>query len=215
MDRHERLIVSGTITLLLAVYALTYLPFLPNGQGALGNDYSLWLPDLLAGYFWHLRNGLLALPWFSPSQCGGIPFYADPQVAYLSVPQFLTFVMPPVEAVQTGFMLFAAAGFLGAFSLARINFCLSLPAALLAGTLFMFNEFYAARMLVGHLTYQPFMLTPALAIAIGPASSRVLSLRGDAAAAAIGGALVAVIIQGGAIHDGFAGFDATVRPQVA
>jgi hypothetical protein len=133
----ETLIVVGALAALLAIYAPIYLPYLPNGKGGLGSDYSLWLPDLLAGYFWYLKNGLWALPWYSPSQCGGIPFYADPQVPYLSVPQFLTFVMPPVEAVQTSFLLFAAAGFLGAFRLARSNFELSLPAALLAGTMFM------------------------------------------------------------------------------
>jgi hypothetical protein len=198
--QRETLIVAGVLALLLPIYALIYLHYLPNERGGVGNDYSLWLPDLLTGYFWHVKNGILSLPWYSPAQCGGVPFYADPQIPYLSIPQFLTFIMPPTEAVQTSFVLFAAIGFLGAVYLARTNFALSLPASLLAGALFMFNNFYAARILVGHLTYQPFMLAPALAMAIIPISGRASSPREHAAAAAIGGVLVTIMIQGGAIH---------------
>ena len=42
--------------LLLAFYALIFLPYLPNDHGSIGNDYALFLPDLLTGYFWHLNN---------------------------------------------------------------------------------------------------------------------------------------------------------------
>jgi hypothetical protein len=173
---------------------------LPTNQGGLGSDYAQFLPDLLTGYFWRLRNNFLVIPWFSPAQCGGVPFYTDPQIPYLSVPQFLAFLMPPVEAVQTSILLFAAIGFLGAAQLARNNLSMSRPASLLAGALFLFNNFYAARMLIGHLTFQPFMLTPALAIAIIPKPGTILSPRGHAAAAAIGGIVIAIMIQGGAIH---------------
>jgi len=33
----------------MLLYGLIYLPYLPNAHGAVGNDYSLWLPDLLVG----------------------------------------------------------------------------------------------------------------------------------------------------------------------
>jgi hypothetical protein len=185
---------------LVLAYAAIFLPLLPNSSGTVGADYSVWLPNLLVGYFWHLNNGLFALPWFSPAQCGGVPFYADPEMPYLSVPQFLTFIMPPLQAVQASFPLFAAIGFAGAFQLARGPFRLSRSASLLAGTVFMFNNFYAARMLAGHLTFQPFMLAPALAAIVlaNPAANRtpartVLPLL-------VGGFFIAIMIQGGAVH---------------
>jgi hypothetical protein len=197
---HEGQALLGTLAVLLVIYTLTYLVYVPNEAGEVANDYSLWIPDLLAGYFWHLNNKWFALPWFSPAQCGGVPFYADPQVGYLSVPQFLTFVIPPIEAIQASILFFATVGFLGSYYLARVTFRVSAAAALIAGTVFMFNNFYASRMLVGHLTYQPFMLAPALAAAILPKTSGESSRFADFASVSIGGIVVAAMIQGGAVH---------------
>jgi hypothetical protein len=148
--------------------AAVWLPYLPNGAGRIGEDYSMWLPNLLAGFYWHLQNGFFGVPWFNPAQCGGIPVQADPQGEYFSLAQFLTFMVPPLRAVQITFFAFAAAGYVGTFLLAR-RLCLSLPAALLAATLFALNSFYAGRMVAGHLSFSPFMLLPlAAACLIGP-----------------------------------------------
>jgi hypothetical protein len=38
----ESLIVAGALAVLLSIYAPIYLPYLPNGKGGLGSDYSLW-----------------------------------------------------------------------------------------------------------------------------------------------------------------------------
>jgi len=96
-------------------------------------------------------------------------------VAYLSVPQFLTFFMSPVEAVRASILLFAAMGFLGTCYLARIVFRVSMSASLPASIIFMFNNVYTARILVGHLTYQPFMVNPMLAAVVLSAPSRISS----------------------------------------
>ncbi len=179
----------------LVVLCLIWLPDLPNGAGRLGADYAFWLPNLLAGYFWHATSGWWPIAWFNPSQCGGAPLQADPQGAYLSVPQLLTFAIGPVRAVQANFLLFAAAGCLGAHALARRCFGLSQAASVLAGALFMFNGFFAVRMMVGHLSFAPFMLLPAMAACVlgpGGAASRAGLL------GAIGfGLAVAVMLQGG------------------
>ncbi len=148
--------------------AAIWLPYLPNAAGRIGEDYSMWLPNLLAGFYWHLQNGFFSVPWFNPAQCGGIPVQADPQGEYFSLAQFLTFAVPPLRAVQITFFAFAAAGYFGTFLLGR-RLSLSLPAALLAATLFALNSFYAGRMVAGHLSFSPFMLLPlAGACLIGP-----------------------------------------------
>jgi hypothetical protein len=193
-------LAAGALILLLSAYYCIYLPYLPNSAGTVGNDYSLWLPDLMVGYYWFLNNGLLVVPWFSPALCGGVPFQADPQVGYLSLPQFLTFVMPPIEAVRASVLVFAAAGFLGAYLLARLSFRLSAAAALLAGTLFMFNDFYAARMMIGHLTYQSYMLTPLLAALILAGTSPLSPVATSIACQGLAGFIIAAMVEAGAIH---------------
>ncbi len=147
---------------LLALAAL-WLPFLPNAAGRIGADYELWLPNLLAGTYWHVQNPFWQVPWFNPSLCGGAPFEADPQAAYFSIVQFLAFVVPPLRAVQASFFVYAAAGFLGIFHLARRHYRIGVPAAVMAAALFACNGFFATRVIVGHLSFAPFMLVPAAA----------------------------------------------------
>jgi hypothetical protein len=204
--RRDTVTALVLMLLLLPVQAAIWFPLLPNGDGRVSVDFSLWLPDMLAGYYWYLRNGFLAMPWFSPSQCAGIPFHADPQVFFLSLPQFLTFVMPPLDAVRCTFVAFAAAGYWGAWHLARRTFSLSIAASLLAAALFMLNGFFSVRMVVGHITYAPFMLTPAFAAAmLRPANLPTfgMALPGGAEnmfRVLFGGLILAVAIQAGMVH---------------
>lgn len=154
------LIVFG---LLMVVYHLFLRQFFPVSLGQLGHDYSLGIPALVDGFLWFSRNGLFSTPWFSPSFCGGQAFFADPQSAYFSIPQFLTFVMEPVKAVYWSHLLMAGVGFAGMFLFSYVCLGATRWAALAAATVFMFNGFYSHRMIVGHLGYQPFMLTPLVA----------------------------------------------------
>ncbi len=190
----------AALALLLMFYDWIFLRYLPNSSGTVGADYSLWLPDLLVGFFWHLNNGWFTLPWFSPAQCGGVPFYADPEVPYLSLPQFLTFVMPPVQALRVSALVFAAAGFAGSAYLAKVVFRLSTAASVLAGTLFMFNNFSAARLMIGHLTFETFLLTPVIASAILADRKSGFPNLGWWWPGCIAGVVIAVMIQGGAVH---------------
>ncbi len=202
MRKHYEYLTALTLMLvLLWVQSLIWFPFLPNEVGRVSVDFSLWLPDMLAGYFWYLKNGIFAVPWFSPSQCAGIPFQADPQVAWFAVPQFLTFVMPPLQAAKVTFLLFAAAGYWGAWHLARRTFALSVPASLFAAALFMLNGFFSVRMVVGHLTYAPFMLLPAFAACVlrppglAPPATPEFVLR-----ACLAGMIVGLSVQAGMVH---------------
>ena len=196
--RNERVLVVAALLPLLGLWAALYLPLLPNEQGNVPADYALWLSDLLAGYYWYLTNGLRALPWFSPSQCGGVAFFADPQVPYLSLPQALTLLVSPMTAVRTTILAAAGAGFLGTYALARLPFRASAPAALLAAVVFLYNAFFAVRMLIGHLPYYPFMLLPALLLTALPWPGRPAGGAAEEALRVGGGALlVATMIQAG------------------
>jgi hypothetical protein len=163
----------------------------------MGHDFTFVLPNLLDGYLWFRNNGFFTPPWFTPSFCGGQPFFADPQSIYYSLPQFLTFVTNPLQAVYWSFLIFAGLGFWGMYLFARKNLYLNRSAATVAASVFMFNGFYSHRMIIGHYGYQSFMLVPLIAwILLDRPEKRLRSLDGFALSLTAG-ALVAYCFQSG------------------
>jgi len=156
-------LVPLTGLVLLLCYHWIFAGFYPNANGTIGHDYAYFFPRLLDGYYWQLNNGAFTAQWFTPALCGGIPAFPNPQSLYFSVPQWLTFVVDPLRAVYATQLLFAAIGFGGFYLLLRHGFHTSRSGALLGGALFLFNGFFAHRMLVGHLTFHAFMLLPLIA----------------------------------------------------
>jgi hypothetical protein len=159
----NRIIVLGTWMLLLLAYHLIFHRFFPGPDGTIGHDYSRALPKLLDGYFWALNNGIFSRQWFTPAFCGGVPAFANPQDFYYSLPQWLTQITDPLNAVYITLLVFASVGFFGTYLLLRVSFKLSLTTALLGAALFMFNGFFSHRMLVGHMGFISFMLMPLVA----------------------------------------------------
>lgn len=145
---------------LIIIYFAIFGSFIPNKHHKLGGDYSFYLPALLDGYFWYQINGTWETPWFTPSFCGGSLGSININNGYYSVPQFLTFLTDPLSAVRLTFVLFAAIGLYGFYLLMRKVFSASPPASLFGAGLFLFNGFYAHRMLAGHLFIHGFMLLP-------------------------------------------------------
>src|SRR5213080_1554820 len=96
----SELFAFTALTGLVAIHAMIFLPLIPASGKGLGGDYKLHLPNLLAGYFHGLTNGPLSVPWFSPAKCGGVPFLADLNVGYYSLPQGLSFIVDPLAAVR-------------------------------------------------------------------------------------------------------------------
>lgn len=149
--------------LLIGIHVAFFSQFFPNAQGKLGHDYQYNLPLLLDGFYWFLHNGLWSLPWFTPSFCGGMPLMANPATFYFSTSQWFTFLTDPVSAVRLTLALFSALGFWGMYCLLRQVFAAGRWSALVGGGLFLFNGLYAWRMVVGHLEFHAFMLTPFIA----------------------------------------------------
>jgi hypothetical protein len=193
-------IEAGTWPLAVALAFLAYLwMYLPRfaTDARWGDDYALHFPNLLAGCYWRAQSGLLAIPWFSPAQCGGVPYLGDLNVAYYALPQWLAFLAGPVSAIQATFALFAAAGAAGFFLLLRRRFLLPAAPAAAGAVLFLFSTFYTARMIAGHLTFHPFTLVPWLALVVlSPGTTR----RGAWAAAAVGALAFAYMFEAGMVH---------------
>ena len=163
LQRHRlaALVVFGAA---FAAYVFIYGRYLPDEGGTIGHDYALFLPHLLDGYYWYLENGLWEVPWFTPSFCGGIPVFANPQTPYFSLPQVFTLWLDPLRSVQLTLFALAVAAFWGTYLLARRVFETSVAAGLLAATIFMFNGFFVTRIVTGHLSYHAFALLPWLAL---------------------------------------------------
>ncbi|MBF0126803.1 MAG: hypothetical protein HQM02_06280, partial [Magnetococcales bacterium] len=145
----------------IGVYHWVYAGFF--SAESVGHDFSFILPMLLENDYWIRNNGILATNWFLPGLCGGQPGFPDLQNMFFSIPQWLTLFLPPIQAVYATVLLFAVAGYWGMYLfLARI---LRMPGgmAVAGAILFMFNGFFAARMMVGHFTFHAFMLLPLLA----------------------------------------------------
>jgi len=161
--RREAIVVALGGALVLAAYAAIYFPFLPAAAGKLGHDWAYYLPQQLAGLYWLIENGPFAIPWFTPGFCGGVPFYADPNNLYVSLPQALVWGLDPVLAARITLVAFAAAGFVGTYALLRRVFETGAAAAFLGAVLFATNGFFGARLIIGHIGFHSYMLVPAIA----------------------------------------------------
>jgi hypothetical protein len=181
----------------MAAYHFIFGAYFPLPTGMMGHDYAGTLPGFTDGYLWFRQNGLWTPPWFTPSFCGGQVFFADPQSGYYSIPEVLVFVMNVRSALYVAVLLFAALGFWGMYILARQTFALSRAASVVAATLFLFNGFYAHRMIVGHYGFQPFMLVPWLSwLLCAPATVRAQAA-GTALFSLFAGMILAYWLQAG------------------
>lgn len=192
-------IMSFAAFILLVFYSI-YDSYLHSSR--MGHDYKYFIPHLLDGAFWFHVNGLFSIPWFTPSVGGGLPNFPNPQSLYYSIPQFLTCITDPITSIRITMMLFAAAGFMGFYLVLKRVFNLTSLSSALGAAFFMFNGFYAHRMLVGHLTYHSFMLFPFLLYSIlngnqdGIKSDWKVLIRDIA----VGGLVIAYLVYSGAFY---------------
>jgi hypothetical protein len=148
---------------LLAVYQLLFMADLAPGGEGIGLDYAYFMPSFLSGHFHFVANGPFSVPWFTPSECGGLPFLPNPQVMYYSLPQLLVLLLEPVLAFRVFYLITVLVGFVGMAGLLRGPLGTSLPGALLGALVFALNGFFFERMLVGHMAYASIALLPAWA----------------------------------------------------
>ena len=200
-ELRKRLGVLSLFCMLSLIYGAIFLPYLQLSSGLMGHDYSLHFPNLLIGYYWALQNNYWSIPWFTPATCGGMTYYADLNVAYFSAPQVLTLFVSPLRAIQITFMLFAFIGMWGTYRLMRVAFGASRTASVIAAALFLFNGFYAYRMLIGHLTFHAFALTPLLMAMLLPRAGKAMPAIGETIfRTCIAGLCLAYMFHSGMIH---------------
>ena len=145
--------------LIIFTHQAIFQNLLPNSSSFLGHDYSLVLPNFLFGKIWFDKN-FLSIPWFSPSFCCGVPYFADPQIGYYSFQQLLFVFFPPLIALKISFFIFSLTAFIGMFLLAHKSFKLNIYISLIAATLFLFNGFFNYRAIIGHFSFLSYVFIP-------------------------------------------------------
>ena len=141
------------------LHQFIFQKFFPNSKNFLGHDYEAFIPYLAFGKIWFLNN-FLSIPWFTPSFCCGIPYFADPQSMYYSIQQFIFIIFSPILSIKIIFFIFSLFGYLGTFLLMRRGFKLDAYSSLLCSCLFLFNGFFVYRVISGHLAYLSYIFIP-------------------------------------------------------
>lgn len=142
----------------LCLALVTVMTALLPVDGWIGHDYYHAIPRLIVGadYFW--KNGF-SLPHYSAAFGGGLPFLADPQSYFFSLPQLLSFFVDPFVASLLSILVFYLLGYWGAFRLFSSR-GYSVTLAHFGALLFILNGFAFAHLFVGHLTHHAFLLFP-------------------------------------------------------
>ena len=141
------------------IHQYIFQNFFPNSKDLLGHDYEYFIPSFIFGKIWFFNN-FLSVPWFAPSFCCGIPFYADPQSMYYSIPQIIFLIFNPILSVKIIFFILSLISYVGMFLLIRGNFKCDNYVSLLCASLFLFNGFFVYRAIAGHVAYLSYIFVP-------------------------------------------------------
>ena len=114
----KNLIYLFLIIFIFTLHQFIFLDFFPNSKNRIGPDYEYFLPNFLYGKIW-FKNNFLFVPWFTPSFCCGIPFFADPQSMYYSIPQIIFIIFDPILSLKLTFLILSIFSYSGMFLLAK------------------------------------------------------------------------------------------------
>ncbi|MCB0404069.1 MAG: hypothetical protein KDD51_04735 [Bdellovibrionales bacterium] len=163
-------------------------------EDLIGHDYYLAFTEYLIGMNHLLVNGP-SLPHFTASLCGGLPFFADPQSTFVSLPQLLVLFLSPHAAVLVTYFLFYVLGYAGAWALCRKHFGHPIFTSHLAALFFILNGFCFAHFFVGHVTHHVFLMSPWFVFLAFPSAAATPLRR-----AALSSLLLAYAVYSGGMH---------------
>ncbi len=147
-----------TSFLIFIFHQIIFQKFFPNNEGYLGHDFEQFVPNLMFGKIWFEKN-FLSIPWFTPSFCCGIPFYADPQSTFYSFYQIIFILFDPIYSIKLIVLILSLISYFGMFLMVR-KFGFSKYTSLLCASLFLFNGFFIYRSIIGHVAYLSYIFVP-------------------------------------------------------
>ncbi len=202
MEPKERTLEKRVLIILFLVVNSSCLLFLATQLIRLsGHDYGLALTHLLDTHFSIIGNGL-SLFEYTPSFCGGLFNFANPNSGSLSLTQLLVYFLGPEIGIKALYVIASAIGGVGIFWCGRQS-SLAVPAALVAAGCFTLSGVFVSKLVVGHLLYYHLVFAPLIAAFVLKATKNYL--RGSYLAAFVF-AGIAAFITALAIYGGVAGF---------
>lgn len=145
----------------LVIFFHQYLFQYYLSSGYFHYDWQSALSRLIFGKLWFLNNGL-AVPWFTPHICCGLPFFANPQSEFYSLTQILFNILQPLTFIKFLFLLYSVISYFGFFILSKKIFSLSNNSSIIGSSLFLFNHYFIFHYLSGHIAWSVFCLIPIL-----------------------------------------------------
>lgn len=184
--KKESICVASGFLLLLGIYHLIYSQFFPAINGMMGHDWNLagYVPAFPGGneisFSWAEKAGTNPAACHSGVSLGlfNFPLTFDGWMAYCG--------LNPIDTIYLNFLFFAALGFLGMYLLLRNTFRLGYEAAFLGAALFLFNEFFGSRIVIGHPYYSA-MLIPMVMYLLTRVARFELGILSEAAHGALAG----------------------------
>jgi hypothetical protein len=134
------------------IFQYTYIDY-----PLIGHDFRLFLARLLDTHLHYLVEGF-SIQWYTPSFGGGLPAYANPLQAQFSLPQFLLFIVDPLNAVLFSSVVYAFLGFIALYIFLNDGLQISKFASILGGLFFIANGFFIERVVIGHVNFITFPL---------------------------------------------------------
>jgi hypothetical protein len=151
------------IFLFISVFTIQQL-FIQNNlifnNSLVAEDFKFFIPNLIFGKIWYLKNTIIDTPHFAPHLCGGIPYHADPQSIYYSFIQIIFILFDVPVAIKITFFLLSLIAYVGIYLLLNISFKYDASSSLIGSTLFLFSGFFISRVFTGHLSYTYAALIP-------------------------------------------------------
>ena len=172
MDRRSHhLEMTAMLLVAVCVAAIIWSPALLNLQNSPRNprsqgfqrDWEITRHNLETSIVALTRHGELGL--WNPYHCGGVTAAGNPESLQFSLALPLALLVGSNPALKLYLFLHAIAGLLGFFLLARREFAMALPAALLGGVAWVGSGFFAVHANGGHVTFAPFYLLPLVLLA--------------------------------------------------
>ncbi|MBN1655481.1 MAG: hypothetical protein JXA30_17070 [Deltaproteobacteria bacterium] len=204
ISKNEKLAIAlGSIVLASIYWSPAFFSLQSTGFGDWQFFHHMWE----AGYVALARFG--EWPLWDPFHCGGITIFGNPESQHLAPLFFLSFLVGPTLATKIFVWVHAVAGISGMYLLARRAYDLSRSSSTLASIAWAMSGFFSWHGSGGHITFQPFYLTPWIIMA-WRTSARDLRF-----SAAVAGLLTWVLLEGGVYPFPFIvlllAFDALVR----
>ncbi len=150
--------LSGLILLSLGVGAGFWGAALKHWSATGFGDWQYYHHQWEAGYAAVMRDG--EWPLWDPWHCGGVFLYGDPQAQLYSPFFVLALLTGTVAALKIMLVVHTAAGFAGAYVVARRALGTGKLGAMLAGVVFSTCGFFAWHESGGHVGFVPFYLLP-------------------------------------------------------